>query len=55
MTTAPNCICDNCYNFRQAMIKAGEPLTWKGIRILTEHELSQWDWPYPPEPEPDGE
>ena len=46
---APTCNCEQCEGIRREMVKRGEPLTWYGRRILTEHELAQIDFP----PEPD--
>lgn len=45
----PCCNCEQCRSFKQALEKAGEPSTWRGQRILTEHEAAQALAPYGPE------
>ncbi len=44
------CKCEACQRFRQEVEKRGEPLTFKGFPIRTQHDLAFVDFPYPPEP-----
>jgi hypothetical protein len=43
--------CEECQSLRHELEKRGEPLTWRGQRILTEHELDRAIFPYGPEPD----
>ena len=51
MDKQPCCNCEDCLRFKSAMEKRGEPLTWRGQRILTAHEAAQAPFPYGPEPD----
>lgn len=45
------CHCQRCATLRKVLEERGEQTTWKGIPILTEHDLALVDWPYGSEPE----
>jgi len=45
----PVCNCADCRNLKQGLEKIGEPSTWRGHRILTEHEAAEALVPYFPE------
>lgn len=44
------CECRDCVNLRK-LLENGEPITYKGFRVLTQDELAMLDFPWPPEPE----
>jgi len=45
----PCCNCEQCRTSKQGLEKAGVPSTWRGFRIMTEHEAAQALAPYFPE------
>lgn len=51
MDKQPCCDCEECLRFKSEMVRLGEPLTWRGLRILTAHEAALAPFPYGPEPD----
>lgn len=41
----------DCESWRRELEKQGIPTTWRGQRILCEHEINEAIFPYGPEPE----